>query len=402
MDTKYLATKRHFSELFERYSFPVFCINLTKQKYMRERPLADQYMHVTNEILNRELPSAMRIKYINFDYKIRKKEDEHPLPLWNIVKPFIKRTGIFTCNRVRRSDTNSQITVQRGVIRTNCIDSLDRTNEAQSYIALYALSKQLRKLGIILKSSQITKDSPLAIRFLELFKVHGDKIAEQYGGSKAHHTELGKKKNFFKSVVPELMTTVTRHYNNNFIDPKRQLIINLFLGLYKPIEHENQPGHWSTEEDWKTLQKLNHSLRLDEAASKEKWWEDAMRKFEPTMPAELRRELEVVFTSMAPLDSDEEEPYYLATKPKLTEGEDSGREQQMTPASRSMISQSNAFESIVEAKGESEVLPEDDFFSVKEDSRDGSFVDDIASLRQKGRSNAIHNYIANSGHSLHR
>jgi hypothetical protein len=111
VDTKYLATKRHFSELFERYSYPVYCINLTKQKYMRERPLADQYMHVTNEILNRELPPGMRINYVNFDWKIKKKEGCFPINLWSTVKPFIKRTGFFTCNRIRRYDTNSQIEV---------------------------------------------------------------------------------------------------------------------------------------------------------------------------------------------------------------------------------------------------------------------------------------------------
>jgi hypothetical protein len=56
---------------------------------------------------------------------------------------------------------------------------------------------------------------------------------------------MGQKKNNFLSALTELGTTVTRHINNNFIDPKRQLIINLFLGVYKPIEHENQPSHWS-------------------------------------------------------------------------------------------------------------------------------------------------------------
>lgn len=97
-------------------------------------------MHVTNEILNRELPAPMRIHYVNYDWKIRKNEKEcFPFSLWTIVKPYIKRTGIFTSNRIHRSDANSKIEIQRGVLRTNCIDSLDRTNEAQSFIALYVL-----------------------------------------------------------------------------------------------------------------------------------------------------------------------------------------------------------------------------------------------------------------------
>ncbi len=198
VDVKYLATKRHFSELFERYSYPLYCINLTKEKVVRELVLSDQYEHVVNEVLNRELPSNMRIKYIHYDMKVRKKEPSFPQSIQELVKPFIKRTGIFTCTRKKMSDSMSQIEIQRGVLRTNCIDSLDRTNEGQMYIGLYALTQQLRSLGIILRTSEVTKDSPLGIRYLnELFMRHGDRIAKQYGGSKAHHTALGKKKNFF-------------------------------------------------------------------------------------------------------------------------------------------------------------------------------------------------------------
>jgi hypothetical protein len=56
------------------------------------------------------------------------------------------------------SDSMSHIEVQRGVVRTNCIDSLDRTNEAQCFIGLYVLKKQMKRLGLILKSSDIKAD----------------------------------------------------------------------------------------------------------------------------------------------------------------------------------------------------------------------------------------------------
>ena len=85
----------------------------------------------------------------------------------------------------------------------------------------------------------------------------GDLISLQYGGSHAHHSNLTKKKNIFKSVLPELLTSVKRHYANNITDPMRQLNCNLFLGLYKPIEHENKPLHWNVQYDWNLQQKLN-------------------------------------------------------------------------------------------------------------------------------------------------
>lgn len=61
MDVKYLATRRHFAELFERYSYPLHCINLTKAKNMRELTVSDQYAYVINDILNRDLPKHMRV-----------------------------------------------------------------------------------------------------------------------------------------------------------------------------------------------------------------------------------------------------------------------------------------------------------------------------------------------------
>lgn len=85
---------------------------------------------MVDDVLNRELPKHLRIKYVHYDMKIRKKEPGFPKSLHETVKPFVKKMGIFFCTRKKMSDNISQIDVQRGVIRTNCIDSLDRTNEA--------------------------------------------------------------------------------------------------------------------------------------------------------------------------------------------------------------------------------------------------------------------------------
>lgn len=67
--------------------------------------------------------------------------------------------------------------------------------------------------------SEIDKESPLGKQFKTIFDEHGDLLSLQYGGSKAHHINLSKKKNFFKNPLPELLTSVKRHYANNFLDP---------------------------------------------------------------------------------------------------------------------------------------------------------------------------------------
>ena len=61
--------------------------------------------------------------------KIKKKEPDFPKSLHELVKPFIKKIGMFVCTRNQLSDEMCKIKVQKGIIRSNCIDSLDRTNE---------------------------------------------------------------------------------------------------------------------------------------------------------------------------------------------------------------------------------------------------------------------------------
>lgn len=77
-------------------------------------------------------------------------------------------------------------TVQRGVLRTNCIDCLDRTNVAQYAYGLVALGHQLHALGFI-DVENIDLDSPLADNLMKLYEEMGDILALQYGGSAAHN-----------------------------------------------------------------------------------------------------------------------------------------------------------------------------------------------------------------------
>lgn len=75
---------------------------------------------------------------------------------------------------------------QRGVLRTNCIDCLDRTNVAQYAYGLVALGRQLHALGF-LDSPDIDLDNPLAEDLMGVYETMGDTLALQYGGSAAHN-----------------------------------------------------------------------------------------------------------------------------------------------------------------------------------------------------------------------
>jgi hypothetical protein len=72
--------------------------------------------------------------------------------------------------------------LQRGVVRTNCVDCLDRTNACQFIIAKRALGLQLFELGIIGRGD-LSYDTDAVNLLMEMFHDHGDTIALQYGGS---------------------------------------------------------------------------------------------------------------------------------------------------------------------------------------------------------------------------
>lgn len=86
---------------------------------------------------------------------------------------------------------------QKGVLRTNCIDCLDRTNVAQYAYGLAALGHQLHALGFI-DAPRIDLDAPLADDLMSFYETMGDTLAHQYGGSAAHNKVW---QGFFKLLV---------------------------------------------------------------------------------------------------------------------------------------------------------------------------------------------------------
>jgi len=72
----------------------------------------------------------------------------------------------------------SRVSFQRGVLRTNCLDCLDRTNVAQFALGLHALGLQLHALGIS-ESPLVDTRSSLAIELMNLFEQMGNVLAKQ-------------------------------------------------------------------------------------------------------------------------------------------------------------------------------------------------------------------------------
>jgi hypothetical protein len=113
-------------------------------------------------MLNASIPQkAHRIRYIHFDFtqeaKTAKKEggtDTHIDRLFKLTSQIVDHVGIFHAGSNRWAKPKSDgVPVansmqQRGVLRSNCIDCLDRTNAAQYRAGERALALQFQALGL--------------------------------------------------------------------------------------------------------------------------------------------------------------------------------------------------------------------------------------------------------------
>jgi hypothetical protein len=95
-DPLYKATKRHFAHMFSKFSFPIYCFNLTKEFNNREMIVANEYNKAVNQIINPELPKPLKLRWVHYDVKAKKKEEKNfPFGLFGMAEDIIKKIQFF-------------------------------------------------------------------------------------------------------------------------------------------------------------------------------------------------------------------------------------------------------------------------------------------------------------------
>ncbi|KAG0615581.1 hypothetical protein M758_5G052900 [Ceratodon purpureus] len=138
---------------------------------------------------------------------------------------------------------------QNGVLRTNCIDCLDRTNVAQFAYGLEALGRQLQAVGLT-DTPKVDPDSGVAVALMDMYQNMGDSLALQYGGSEAHNYVFPERQGKWKATTQsqEFLKSIRRYYSNTITDGEKQDAMNLFLGHFQP--QEGKPALWELETDY--------------------------------------------------------------------------------------------------------------------------------------------------------
>lgn len=142
------------------------------------------------------------------------------------------------------SKTTFQIEkLQNGIIRTNCMDCLDRTNVVQSIFSRYILFQQISSLKkkdfqIPLSYKVAFRQASMALPWIVgershrlLWADNADSISRLYAGTpalKGDYTRTGKRTK--KGSLDDGMNSLQRYYLNNFLDADRQEGIDLLIG----------------------------------------------------------------------------------------------------------------------------------------------------------------------------
>ena len=124
---------------------------------------------------------------------------------------------------------------QSGVFRTNCIDTLDRTNVVQGLLARRALESILRRQGLLIDNETLTGNFPIVEKaFRVMWADHGDEISRQYAGTgamKSAFTRTGKRD--LMGLLDDGAKSLTRYFLNNFRDGAKQDALDLVTGSFK-------------------------------------------------------------------------------------------------------------------------------------------------------------------------
>ncbi|CAN0877763.1 Phosphoinositide phosphatase SAC2 [Linum grandiflorum] len=293
-DKNYEATKLHFENLAKRYGNPIIILNLIKTHETRPREsiLRAEFASAIR-FINTSLPKEDRLRFLHWDLNKHSRRGTNVLSLLGRVAAYaLNLTGIFYCKVLsspgpdglpcltlekieglskenpvgecdnlsdgasginsnsdgKDSERDKELTLQTGVLRTNCIDCLDRTNVAQYAYGLVALGRQLDALGFM-ESPNIDLDNPLAENLMRLYESMGDTLAHQYGGSAAHNKIFSERRGQWKAATQsqEFFRTLQRYYSNAYVDAQKQDAINVFLGHFQP--QQGKPALWELDSD---------------------------------------------------------------------------------------------------------------------------------------------------------
>ncbi|PNS21786.1 hypothetical protein CAC42_384 [Sphaceloma murrayae] len=259
------AAKLHFDEQIRLYG-ENYLVNLVNQKG-REKPVKDAYEKMVNLLVtdpheDTEADRKTREKFHVIEAESVRHEFDH---LHYVYFDFHNETKGLRWHRTEllldelkdgltkgryfhgvslpdgRMDIRSR---QSSVVRTNCMDCLDRTNVVQSMLGRWTLTRMMTDLGLFRPGEQASEDQAFEHLFRNVWADNADVVSKSYSGTGALKTDFTRTGNRTKAgALQDLNNSCTRYVRNNFADGPRQDAFDLFLGVFKPDQSSIGSGN---------------------------------------------------------------------------------------------------------------------------------------------------------------
>jgi len=295
-DLKFESTKRHFEDLRSRYNGTVHAVSLLgRRDTSSEYQLGQEYSCAVDYLVSTiGDPTWIYLNEFDLKYAATAAASMYDEAIV-IARNLIEKTGWSYWNQAAAES----IKTQNGIIRTNCIDCLDRTNIFQYIIGLEVLSRQLMELGVLDIPYKPTwamqlECSGLVSIIEQIFESSGDQLSYQYAGTGTHkkyssasNTPTTEKQTShgLLNTGKEILISLSRHYSSSFTDNDKQNAMNLFLGLYREVMNE-----LTSYDDVCNIEGIDrwvHSRQQPRAGSPETGGQDAnLPNLFPSLPGE--------------------------------------------------------------------------------------------------------------------
>ena len=214
------AFKRHFENITGRYGR--IQIVLLVDKSGGEKAIGEKYEAFTQQANKADGVSGKKLCFEWFDFHdiCRGMKFENVSLLMNTLGGKINEFGT-TVERNGKIESK-----QCGIIRSNCMDCLDRTNVVQSAIGQKVLEQQLQEgYEVDLRIDKSTQ------WFNTLWADNGDAISKQYSSTAALKGDFTRtRQRNYRGAINDFGLTLSRYYNNIVNDYFSQAAIDYLLG----------------------------------------------------------------------------------------------------------------------------------------------------------------------------
>lgn len=220
-ETNQIAFGRHFRDLNRKYG-KIQIVSLL-DKHGVEIKLGEAYEAYTRAFNEeRQLDgSTLGFEWFDFHHECRGMKFENVRDVVNKLEQTLEDFGETVIQ------DNTVLKEQSGIVRTNCMDCLDRTGVTQCAFGQRALEEQLKREGyaIDLRGDSSTQ------WFNILWADNGDAISKQYSSTAALKGDYTRtRKRNYRGALNDFGLTLSRYYNNLVSDYFSQACVDYLLG----------------------------------------------------------------------------------------------------------------------------------------------------------------------------